>query len=161
MLFLWFTAGSSGAVDRLDGMELSVPRLTGGKLLADEDASRKGELSYVQPPRIRLAYTAEELKDRVRRIPPPSDTRSENKRLPPGPPVAIRGEEQDFVTASCADLTMRLVHLLRKVNALKKREKSLFSGLTEVEKLELEEANQQLSAVKTVLKARCSAPSPR
>jgi hypothetical protein len=47
--------------------------------------------------------------------------------------------------------------LLRKVNALKKREHSLFSGLTETEKQELDEANQKLTAVRTVLNARCSA----
>jgi len=74
------------------------------------------------------------------------------------PPGAIKGAEGDQITASCADLTLTLVQLLRKVNALKKREHSSFSGLSETEKKELDEANQKLTEVRTLLKARCSVP---
>jgi hypothetical protein len=104
-----------------------------------------------------LAYTADELRDRIRRIPSPSAVPSREKAAPRRSLGAVKGTE-DYITATCSDLRLILVQLLRRVNALKKRENSTFSGLSETEKQELEEANHKLTALMTVLKARCSAP---
>jgi hypothetical protein len=109
------------------------------------------------PLSFRLAYTADELRDRIRRIPPPSAVPSQEKAAPPRSLGAVK-ETEDYVTATCPDLRLILVQLLRRVNALKKRENSAFSGLSETEKQELEEANHKLTALMTVLKARCTAP---
>ncbi len=133
------------------------------------ESTCEGLLSNIEPPRgpaepgqgpltTGLAYTAEELKDRIRRVPPPSVSPSDVKPPLSRLPGAIKGAEGYYITASCTDLTLTLVQLLRKVNALKKREDSLFSALSETEKKELDEANQKLTEVRTVLKARCSAP---
>lgn len=106
-----------------------------------------------------LAYTADELRDRMRRAPTPQDSHSGAKQRVPRAAGVIKGKADDQFTASCADLRLTLVQLLRKVNGLKKREYSLFSALTETEKQELEEATQKLTSVRTLLNARCSAPS--
>jgi hypothetical protein len=110
------------------------------------------------PPPLRLAYTADELKDRMRKIPTPSAVPAGEKTGIRRSLGAVRGGTGDYLTANCPDLRLTLVQLLRKVNALKKREHSMFSGLSDAEKEELAEANEKLTALMTVLKARCSAP---
>ncbi|MGO9569878.1 MAG: hypothetical protein ACLP5H_20295 [Desulfomonilaceae bacterium] len=158
-LLLWCMESVPGAASHSDGMEQKFLEL-GTQAPRGSAAAQDGCPAATQdPPLTRLAYSADELKDRIRRAPIAPDSRSGEKQEPPRTLRAIKGRTGDYVTASCADLRMTLVQLLRKVNALKKREHSLFSGLSETEKQELDEANQKLTEVSTVLNARCSALS--
>ena len=127
-------------------------------LIGNTYSARGWAKSIQDPAPLRLAYTADELKDRMRRIPAPPAVPSEQKLVSRRPLGAIKRETEDFVTASCPDLRLTLVQLLRKVNALKKRENSVFSGLSDAEKEELADANQKLTTLMAVLKARCSTP---
>ena len=156
-LFLWCMDGVTGAVGHSGGMEQNTTEI-GSKVPGSNTSVRHGWPPAVQDaPRPRLTYSADELRDRIRRAPIVPDSRSGEKQQPPRTLGAIKSRAGDQVTGSCADLRLTLVQLLRTVNALKKREHSLFSGLTETEKQELDEANQKLTAVRTVLNARCSA----
>jgi hypothetical protein len=158
-LFLWCMESVSGAVGHSGGMEQKAPEIWSQVPGANTGALHGWPPAIQDPPRPRLTYSADELRDRIRRAPITPDSRSGEKQQPPRTLGAIKARAGDHVTGSCADLRMTLVQLLRKVNALKKREHSLFSGLTETEKQELEEANQRLTAVRTMLNARCSALS--
>jgi hypothetical protein len=156
-LFLWCMESLPGAIGHSGGMEQEVPEI-GGQAPGGNAGALHGWPPAVQdPPRPRLTYSSDELRDRIRRAPIAPDSRSGEKQQPPRTLGAIKSRAGDPVTGSCADLRLTLVQLLRKVNALKKREHSLFSGLTDTEKQELDEANQKLTAVRTVLNARCSA----
>jgi hypothetical protein len=155
--FLWCMESVPGAVGHSGGMEQKATEI-GTKALGGNMGALHGRPPAIQdPPRPHLTYSADELRDRIRRAPIAPDRRSGEKQQPPRTLGAIKSRAGDQVTGSCADLRLTLVQLLRKVNALKKREHSLFSGLTDTEKQELDEANQKLTAVRTVLNARCSA----
>jgi hypothetical protein len=158
-LFLWCMESVTGAVGRSVGMEQKAPVIESKAPAEGTDALDRRPPSIQGPPRPGLTYSADELRDRIRRAPTATDSRPGEKQQPPRTLGAIRSRVGDHVTGSCADLRMTLVQLLRKVNALKKREHSLFSGLTETEKQELDEANQRLTEVRTVLNARCTALS--
>jgi hypothetical protein len=154
---LWGVECVPSAVGHSGGMEQQAPEI-GSKTLVGSSAERHGWPRAIQnPPRPHLTYTVDELRDRIRRAPIAPSSRSGDKQQPSRTFSAIKSGEGDHVTGNCADLRLTLVQLLRKVNALKKREYSLFSGLTETEKQELDEANQKLTAVRTVLNARCTA----
>jgi hypothetical protein len=156
-LFLWCMESVPGAVGHSGGMEQKTTEI-GSKAPGGDMGAFHGWPRAVQdPPQPRLTYSADELRDRIRRVPTAPHSRSGEKQQPPRTLGAIKSRTGDPVTGSCADLRLTLVQLLRKVNALKKREHSLFSGLTDTEKQELDEANQKLTAVRTVLNARCSA----
>jgi hypothetical protein len=158
-LILWCMESVPGAVGHSDGMKQDASE-SGYQALGGSTGAPHGWPPALQdPPQRRLSYSADELRDRIRRAPIASDSRSSEKQQPPRTLRAIKARAGDHVTGTCADLRMTLVQLLRKVNALKKREHSLFSGLTETEKQELDEANQKLTAVRTMLNARCSALS--
>lgn len=119
------------------------------------------------PFRVLLAYTAEEQKERIlrRTQPPAGEVGSSNSQPPPASKArkAIIGgpEPEDYLTANSAELRLLLVQLLGRVNALQRRQHSLFSRLTDAEKHELAEANEKLTALKAMLKARCSVPSSK
>ncbi|MGB6067618.1 MAG: hypothetical protein WBG50_22660 [Desulfomonilaceae bacterium] len=162
VLFLWYmgnfsvaVANSGGAKD--EAVEFGREARVGGAYLSN---MQSGGI-YVHP-WIRLAYTAEELKERIRRAAQPPSGQVGNSQPPPvskAPRAIIGGPEPgDYLTASCADLRLVLVQLLRRANALKKREHSLFSGLTDAEKHELADTNEKLASLQAMLKARCSAP---
>lgn len=154
--FLWCMESVPGAVGHSGGMEQKVTEI--GTIAPGNTGALHGRPPAIQdPPRPRLTYSADELRDRIRRAPIAPDRRSGEKQQPPRTLGALKSRAGDEVTGSCADLRLTLVQLLRKVNAFKKREHSLFSGLTDTEKQELDEANQKLTAVRTVLNARCSA----
>jgi hypothetical protein len=156
-LFLWCMEIVPGAVGYSGGIEQKTTEI-GSKAPGGDTGALHGWPPAVQdPPRPRLTYSADELRDRIRRAPMAPDSRSGERQQPPRTLGAIKSRAGDQVTGSCADLRLTLVQLLRKVNALKKREHSLFSRLTDAEKHELEEANQKLTAVRTVLNTRCSA----
>jgi hypothetical protein len=158
-MFLWCLESVSGATGHSGGMEQTAPEI-GSQAPGGNPGARHGWPPAIQdPPRFHLTYSADELRDRIRKAPIAPDSRSGEKQQPPRTLGAIKARAGDHVTGTCADLRMTLVQLLRKVNALKKREHSLFSGLTETEKQELDDANQKLTAVRTVLKTRCSAYS--
>ncbi len=161
MLLLWCMGSVSGAADLLDHL---MPRIGEAYPCKNRHASDVGPAhgwagSNQDPPPRGLAYTADELRDRIRRIPATPAATPEAKLAPRRSLGAVKGGAEDYVTANCADLRLTLVQLLRKVNALKKRENSVFSGLSETEKQELAELNEKLSALMTVLRARCSAPN--
>ena len=131
-------------------------------------------VSNIQPdaihvhPWVRLAYTAEELKERIRTRAQPPESQVGKSQSPPAskapkaPKAIISGPEpEDYLTANCADLRLLLVRLLRQVNALDKRQHSSFSALTDAEKHELAETNEKLIALRAMLKARCSVPSSK
>ena len=158
MFLLWCMGGVPGAVSHSSRPEQKALESACEALLSNIEAPCGPAEPGQGPLSTGLAYTAEELRDRIRRVPPPSVSPPEVKPPLSRPPGAIKGAEGDQITASCADLTLTLVQLLRKVNALKKREHSSFSGLSETEKKELDEANQKLTEVRTLLKARCSVP---
>lgn len=160
MLLLWCMGSVSEAVGYSEHM---VPRMceTGPSMYGparDAVFARGWAESNQDPPSLGLAYTADELKDRIRKTPTPSAVPGEEKSAPRRSLGPVKGGTGDFVTANCPDLRLTLVQLLRKVNALRKRENSAFSGLSDTEKQELAEANEKLTALMTVLKARCSAP---
>jgi hypothetical protein len=67
-------------------------------------------------------------------------------------------QEDLYGAKSCGELRRMLVQLIRKVNSLKRRETSLFSELTQLERNELEAANEELAKVRTALKSRCAEP---
>jgi len=159
MLLLGCLGSWSELVGCSGGIEPPPPEIIIGSLIGNTWALRGRPAPDQAAPGSRLAYTADELRDRLRRTPAPSDGRTVDRQQPSRTLGVIKGTEGDYVTANCADLTLTLVKLLRKFNSLKKREHSLFSGLTDSEKQELEETNQKLTAVRTVLKARCSTPS--
>ncbi len=155
---LWCMGGVPGAVTHSARPEQRSLESACEALLSNTEAPRGPAEPGQGPLSTGLAYTAEELRDRIRRVPPPSASPPEVKPPLSRPPGIIKGAEGDHITASCADLTLTLVQLLQKVNALKKREHSLSYALSETEKKELDEANQKLTEVRTLLKARCSAP---
>jgi hypothetical protein len=158
--FLWCMESVPAAVGRSGGMEQEA-HVIESKVPAESTEVLDERLPAIQDPtRARLTYSSDELRDRIRRTPAAPDSRSGKKQQPPSTLGAIKSRAGDEITGSCADLRMSLVQLLRKVNALKKREHSLFSGLTEAEKQELDDANQRLTAVRTMLNARCTALSP-
>jgi hypothetical protein len=160
LLLLWCMGNLSDAMGYSEQMmpRVSEDRSRKNGPAGDTGSGRGWTKSIQDPPPLGLAYTADEMKDRMRRIPTPSAGPVEQKRTTRRPLGAIKRETADFVTANCPDLRLTLVQLLRKVNALKKRENSMFSGLSDAEKEELAEANEKLTALMTVLKARCSAP---
>lgn len=156
---LWIMGSLAGDLCHSGELAEKDPKLGGavrvGIIGPRQRPPAKNKSSFWTP----LAYTAEELRDRMRKAPTPPGGRPDVKRLVPRALGATKGGPGDQLTASCADLRLTLVQLLRKVNGLKKREHSLFSALTEPEKQELDEANQNLTAVRTLLNARCLAPS--
>lgn len=70
--------------------------------------------------------------------------------------TTVKTDEDQYATKSCAELSKMLLQLLRKTAGLKRRERSLFSELTPSEKAELQEWNQELQTVKSILKTRCA-----
>jgi hypothetical protein len=159
ILLLWCVGSLSAAVGHTEHLVPSTcdacPHKYG--LARSEGFARRSPDSHRDPTPFSLAYTADELRDRIRRIPAPSAVPPQGRAVHRRSLGAVKGTE-DYVTANCPDLRLILVQLLRRVNALKKRENSAFSGLSETEKQELDEANQKLAALMTVLKARCSTP---
>jgi hypothetical protein len=73
--------------------------------------------------------------------------------------TTVKSDEDQYATKSCPELSKMLLQLLRKTAALKRRERSLFSDLTATEKAELQQWNEELRIVKSVLKNRCSEPA--
>jgi hypothetical protein len=74
---------------------------------------------------------------------------------------SAKTEEAQFATKSCSELRKCLLPLLRKIRALKRREKSVLSNLTPEEEAELTEASEQLKEVNSALKARCAMSAGR
>jgi hypothetical protein len=66
--------------------------------------------------------------------------------------------DEPYRSKSCGELRRMLVQLLRKFHSLKRRESSLFSELSQLEKTELESANDELAKVRNALKSRCGEP---
>ncbi len=89
-----------------------------------------------------------------------------DKQKPVGPNQglnAVKSDEGKYATAKCGELRKKLVQLLQKVQSLKRRENSLLSEFTPVDKRELREASEDLEAIKAALKTRCPelrAPKP-
>jgi len=69
-----------------------------------------------------------------------------------------KSDEEKYATKSCGELRSLVLPLLRKTQALKRKEKSLLAGPTPEEAAELAEASEQLSIIARILKTRC-APS--
>jgi len=67
-----------------------------------------------------------------------------------------KSDESQLADKSCDEIRKTLFALLRRVNSLKKREKSLLSSLTPEEELELSEAIKQLKTLNQVLETRCT-----
>ena len=85
----------------------------------------------------------------------------------PKPPLAgqqgmtgVKSDDELMAEKSCPELKKTLVPVIRKINGLKRREKSLLSGLSPEEKSELAKAETELRIVKENLKKKCSAPEP-
>jgi hypothetical protein len=70
----------------------------------------------------------------------------------------VRSEEGEQATKSCGELRKRLMILVKTVNILGRRDKSLLSELTAQEKKELREASEELKSVRQAIRNRCSAP---
>lgn len=69
-----------------------------------------------------------------------------------------KSDNERYATKSCGELRSLVLPLLRKTQALKRKEKSLLAGPTPEEAAELAEASEQLSIIARILKTRC-APS--
>lgn len=67
----------------------------------------------------------------------------------------IKSDATNFVTQSCGDLRRMQVMLLIKINALRRRDQSVFSQLNAKEKESLDDANETLKNVKNALRSRC------
>lgn len=76
---------------------------------------------------------------------------------PPPGMSGMKSDEEVIAEKSCGDLKKMLVMLMRKVNSLKRREKSVFSGLSPEEKSELSKVESELKTVKENLGKRCGA----
>jgi hypothetical protein len=76
----------------------------------------------------------------------------------------VKSDEARFTGKSCTEMKRSLVKTLRKIYVLKRREKSLFSELSETERTELIDLNEELRLLRIALKAKCpakSGPAPR
>jgi hypothetical protein len=69
---------------------------------------------------------------------------------------ATKSEQAQYATKSCAELRSLTLPLVRKVQALKRKEKSLLAGPTPEEEAELAEASEQLKVIAGILKTRCT-----
>jgi len=85
----------------------------------------------------------------------------------PKPPLAgqqgmtgVKSDDELMAEKSCPELKKTLVPVIRKINGLKRREKSLLSGLSPEEKSELAKAETELRIVKENLKKKCSGSEP-
>ena len=76
---------------------------------------------------------------------------------PPQGMSGIKSDDDVIPEKNCGDLKKMLVPLMRKVNSLKRREKSVFSGLSPEEKSELAKAENELKMVKESMGKRCGA----
>jgi len=78
---------------------------------------------------------------------------------------SVKSDESEYSTLGCDELRKVLFSLLQKTSALKRRQNSVFSGLSSAEKTELHEADQALKEVKAAIKTKCTAapaaPAPR
>jgi hypothetical protein len=80
----------------------------------------------------------------------------EPRQVAPPPGMSgIKSDEEAISAKSCEDLKKMLVPLIRKVNSLKRRDKSVFSGLSLEEKSELSKAESELKIVKESLGKKC------
>jgi len=78
--------------------------------------------------------------------------------LTPSPAPGMAGtksEEQIMAEKSCEELKKMMLPLIRKVNSLKRREKSVLSGLSSEEKGELSKAETDLRLVKEQIRKKC------
>lgn len=75
---------------------------------------------------------------------------------PPGM-SGTKSEEGILAEKSCSELRKMLLPLMRKINSLKRREKSVLSGLTAEEKTELSKAESDLALIKETLTRKCNA----
>jgi hypothetical protein len=72
----------------------------------------------------------------------------------------IKTDAAAFVTQSCGELRRMQVMLLIKINALRRRDQSVFSQLNTKERDSLENASETLTNVRNALKARCPEEPP-
>lgn len=72
-----------------------------------------------------------------------------------------KAEESRYAAKSCGELRSMILPLVRKTQALTRKEKSLLAGLTRDEKTELAEASEQLRAIGRILRTRCATPRAR
>jgi hypothetical protein len=75
-----------------------------------------------------------------------------------------KSDEARYAGKSCVEMQRSLVKTLRKYIALKRREKSFFSELSETERTELIDLNEELRLLKMALKAKCptkTGPAPK
>lgn len=101
-----------------------------------------------------LVKRTKELEREIVGCPPPKSV-----QLPQGM-SATKTEEEILGEKSCTDLKKMLVPLIRKVNTLKRREKSVLSGLSTEEKQELDKAQSELITVREHISRRCGASEP-
>lgn len=73
---------------------------------------------------------------------------------------SVKSEEGQFATKSCGELRKMMVQVIRRVNALQRRENSLLSELTTSEKSELKDARQDLDKIRKILNTRCAVARP-
>lgn len=109
-----------------------------------------------------LNYKIKQIKDEIRILEQEaadcSARRSENMR------DGIRetkAEESRYAAKSCGELRSMILPLVRKTQALTRKEKSLLAGLTRDEKTELAEASDQLRIISQILRTRCALPRAR
>ena len=68
----------------------------------------------------------------------------------------VKSETADYATKNCEELRSLFLQFVQKIVSLKRREGSLFSALTPVEKNELQDAEHALKELKAVIKNRCA-----
>jgi hypothetical protein len=73
----------------------------------------------------------------------------------------VKSEVGDYATKSCDQLRTLLLQLVQKTAALKRREGSLFSSLTQAEKNEIQEADNSFKELKAAIKSRCASEDSR
>lgn len=71
-----------------------------------------------------------------------------------------KSDDGRFADKSCGELRKMLFSLLVSKRALKRREKSMFSKLTDEEEAELLDVSDQLRHVRKALRSRCSKGKP-
>ena len=72
-----------------------------------------------------------------------------------------KAEESKYAAKSCSELRSMMLRLVRKTQALMRKEKSLLAVLTQEEKDELADASEQLRIIGRILRTRCTRSQER
>jgi len=67
-----------------------------------------------------------------------------------------KSDEGKYATKSCDELKRALLPIMRKLNILEKKQRSLFSELTSAERADLDSSTQEIKTIENILKTRCA-----